>query len=191
MNAPRPDRAANSTLFGPHVYVFDPGMPPSAVQAQADAVFREMEGNEFGAQRYALLFKPGTYPVLFDVGFYTTVAGLGHGPDDVRIVGGANVPAYWMPHRNATCNFWRSYENLSIEATEPTNRTTTIAVSQVRCFLPVSCRRLVAVPSSPRNRQRLCDVCTSPAPTACGFSRSTRRRVRVGGQAVASWPTAS
>ncbi|KAI0125817.1 hypothetical protein BJ170DRAFT_632684 [Xylariales sp. AK1849] len=122
--------AANSTIFGRNVYVFDANMSATSIQDQATTVFKQMESNEFGAQRYALLFKPGVYPVLFDVGFYTSIAGLGQNPDDVIITGGANVPAYWMPNRNATCNFWRSFENLAIEASDATNKTTTIAVSQ-------------------------------------------------------------
>lgn len=122
--------AANATILGPNVFVFEPRMPAAAVQDQANNTFKQMEANEFGPQRYALLFKPGVYDVLFDVGFYTSVGGLGQNPDDVLIRGGANVPAYWMPNRNATCNFWRSFENLAIEASDATNKTTTIAVSQ-------------------------------------------------------------
>ncbi|KAK7993976.1 Lysyl-tRNA synthetase- cytoplasmic [Apiospora arundinis] len=122
--------SANNTLLGPNVYVFEPGMPAGEIQEQCTKIFKQMEANEFGPERYSLMFKPGTYPVLFDVGFYTSVAGLGQNPDQVRIEGGANVPAYWMPHMNATCNFWRSYENLAIEASDATNKTTTIAVSQ-------------------------------------------------------------
>ncbi|KAI2610761.1 glycoside hydrolase family 55 protein [Hypoxylon fragiforme] len=121
---------ANTTIFGPNVYVFDPSMPASEIQGRATAIFKEMEANEFGKERYAILFKPGTYNVLFDVGFYTQVAGLGQTPDDVLIEGGVNVPAYWMPNRNATCNFWRAYENFSVNASDATNKTTTIAVSQ-------------------------------------------------------------
>ncbi|KAJ8114196.1 hypothetical protein ONZ43_g4959 [Nemania bipapillata] len=99
---------ANETIFGPNVFVFDPRMPMAAIQDKVTAIFKQMEANEFGTERYALLFKPGTYNILFDVGFYTHVAGLGKSPDDVLIEGGVNVPAYWMPHRNATCNFWRT-----------------------------------------------------------------------------------
>ncbi|KAI1354455.1 hypothetical protein F5Y01DRAFT_250874 [Xylaria sp. FL0043] len=121
---------ANATIFGPNVYVFDPSMPMTAIQDKATTIFKQMEANEFGTERYALLFKPGTYKILFDVGFYTQVAGLGKNPDDVLIDGGVNVPAYWMPHRNATCNFWRTFENFAINASPATNSTTTIAVSQ-------------------------------------------------------------
>ncbi|KAI0526239.1 hypothetical protein F5B22DRAFT_148617 [Xylaria bambusicola] len=120
----------NATIFGPNVYVFDPSMPAAAIQDTVTAIFKKMESNEFGADRYALLFKPGTYSIIFDVGFYTQVAGLGQNPDDTLIDGGVNVPAYWMPHRNATCNFWRTFENFAINASSATNNTTTIAVSQ-------------------------------------------------------------
>ncbi|GAP91114.1 putative coagulation factor 5 8 type domain protein [Rosellinia necatrix] len=121
---------ANATIFGPKVYVFHPQMPMAAIQDKATAIFKQMEANEFCAERYALLFAPGAYHILFDVGFYTHVAGLGRAPDDVLIDGGVNVPAYWMPHRNATCNFWRTLENLAIHASPATHSTTTIAVSQ-------------------------------------------------------------
>ncbi|KAI1147376.1 hypothetical protein F4825DRAFT_151539 [Nemania diffusa] len=121
---------ANATIFGPNVFVFDPSMPIGAIQDKVTSIFKQMEANEFGTERYALLFKPGTYNLLFDVGFYTQVAGLGKSPDDVLIEGGVNVPAYWMPHRNATCNFWRTFENFAVNASAATNNTTTIAVSQ-------------------------------------------------------------
>ncbi len=74
---------ANGTIFGPKVFVFDPSMPAADIQKTADDIFAKMEANQFGAQRYALLFKPGTYDVTFNVGFYTHVAGLGRSPDDV------------------------------------------------------------------------------------------------------------
>ncbi|KAI0023289.1 hypothetical protein F4780DRAFT_769388 [Xylariomycetidae sp. FL0641] len=121
---------ANATIFGPNVFVFDPTMPAPEVQGKVTEIFRRMEANEFGAERYAILFKPGTYNILFDVGFYTQVSGLGQNPDEVLIEGGVNVPAYWMPNRNATCNFWRTFENFAINASRATNNTTTMAVSQ-------------------------------------------------------------
>ena len=120
---------ANTTIFGPNVYVFDTSMPAADIQGKATTIFQQMEANQFGTQRYALLFKPGAYNVNFNVGFYTHVAGLGQNPDDVLINGGANVTANWMADANATCNFWRTYENFAINPTA-TNGTTTIAVSQ-------------------------------------------------------------
>src|SRR5438067_1516169 len=76
-----PVSAANTTIFGPNVYVFDASMPPADIQGTAAGIFSKMESNQFGPERFALLFKPGEYGVTFDVGFYTQVAGLGQNPD--------------------------------------------------------------------------------------------------------------
>ncbi|WP_238012436.1 discoidin domain-containing protein [Dactylosporangium sp. AC04546] len=103
-----------STDLGPNVIVFDPSMPASTIQARADQVFAEMESNQFGAQRYALAFKPGTYSgINVNTGFYTSVLGLGRNVDDVTINGDVTVDAGWFGG-NATQNFWRSIENLAI-----------------------------------------------------------------------------
>ncbi len=124
-----PVSAANTTVFGPNVYVFDTSMPPADIQGTAAGIFSKMESNQFGPARFALLFKPGKYNVTFDVGFYTQVAGLGRSPDDVRIDGGVNVNARWMPNANATCNFWRALENFAVTPSA-TKGITRIAVSQ-------------------------------------------------------------
>ncbi len=121
--------SSNTTPFGPNVHVFDPAMPAAEIQQTTDRIFSQMEANQFGAERYALLFKPGKYDLSCNVGFYTHVAGLGASPDDVEIRGGVNVPAKWMPNANATCNFWRTIENLAITPTDP-KKITRIAVSQ-------------------------------------------------------------
>ena len=120
---------SNSTVFGPNVHVFDSTTPADEIRATTDAIFTKMEANQFGTERHALLFKPGNYDLTFNVGFYTHVAGLGLSPDDVRINGGVNVPAKWMPNANATCNFWRTIENLAINPSS-TKGVTRIAVSQ-------------------------------------------------------------
>ena len=67
--------------FGPNVYIFNPGMPQSEIQATVDAVAAQQVSNQFGTQRYAFLFERGTYgssanPLNFQIGYYTTVAGL-------------------------------------------------------------------------------------------------------------------
>ena len=124
-----PVSTANTTMFGPNVYVFDTSMPAADIQSTATDIFSKMESNQFGSQRYALLFKPGEYGVTFNVGFYTHVAGLGRNPDDVNINGGVNVNARWMPNANATCNFWRTLENFAVTPSS-TKGVTRIAVSQ-------------------------------------------------------------
>jgi hypothetical protein len=120
---------ANTSIFGSNVYVFDTSMPDADIQSTATNIFSKMEANQFGPERYALLFKPGSYNVTFNVGFYTQVAGLGRNPDDVHINGGVNVNAQWMPNANATCNFWRTLENFAVTPSS-TKGITRIAVSQ-------------------------------------------------------------
>ena len=102
--------------FGPNVLIFDPSMKSSDVQAQVDGIFQTQQSNQFGQQRYALFFKPGAYSANIQVGFYTTVHGLGSTPDAVTITGGVNVTATWFKG-NATQNFWRGVENLSVVPT--------------------------------------------------------------------------
>src|SRR5204863_3427935 len=113
--------------LGPNVLIFDPGMPLSQIQASVDAVASEQISNQFGTQRYALLFKPGIYgssatPLNFQVGYYTTVAGLGLLPTDVVINGSIDVYNQ-CDADNKNCvalnNFWRSLSNLTINVSNP------------------------------------------------------------------------
>ena len=98
--------------LGPNVHVFDPSMGTAAVQSAVDSVFSAQETNQFGTRRDALLFKPGQYNINVNVGFNTSVIGLGRNPDDVNI-GGLTVDAQWFGG-NATQNFWRSAENFMV-----------------------------------------------------------------------------
>ena len=110
--------------FGPNVYVFDPSMPTSQIQSTIDGIAAQQTDNEFGTQRYTLLFKPGTYgttaqPLTFQVGYYTEVAGLGASPTDVTINGHVDVYNRCLAPDNciALVNFWRSLSNLTINVT--------------------------------------------------------------------------
>src|ERR1700722_915897 len=120
-------------VFGPNVLIFDPSMPSQVIQKQIDAVYATQQHNEFGPQRNALLFLPGSYAVDVPVGFYTEVMGLGASPDATRIAGNVHADAN-LGHNNATTTFWRAAEGLSIE---PTGGTMQWAVSQA-----VSLRRM-------------------------------------------------
>ncbi|GAC1638136.1 MAG: discoidin domain-containing protein [Chloroflexota bacterium] len=107
--------------FGPNVKIFDPSMPTSEIQATVDAIASQQVDNEMGPQRFALLFKPGTYgtatqPLDFQVGYYTDVAGLGASPTDVTINGHIDVYNRCLGPDNciALDNFWRSLSNLTI-----------------------------------------------------------------------------
>ncbi|MEU6064282.1 coagulation factor 5/8 type domain-containing protein [Streptomyces sp. NPDC047082] len=117
---PRPHALPGGGDLGPNVLVFDPSTPD--IQARLDEVFRQQESAQFGTGRYALLFKPGTYHGLnAQLGFYTSIAGLGLSPDDTTINGDVTVDAGWF-NGNATQNFWRSAENLALVPANGTNR---------------------------------------------------------------------
>jgi hypothetical protein len=120
---------AGEPAFGPNVYVFTPSMPQSQIQATVDSIANQQISNQFGTQRYALLFEPGTYgsaadPLIFQVGYYTEVAGLGGSPGDVTINGSIDVYNQCLPAADGTLtncialdNFWRSMSNLTINVT--------------------------------------------------------------------------
>ncbi|MFD6922713.1 RICIN domain-containing protein [Streptomyces sp. NPDC059944] len=107
--------------LGPNVTVFDPSTPAATIQNSLDAAFSQQQTNQFGTARKAFLFKPGTYDANANVGFYTQVAGLGLSPDDVSIRGAVHAEADWF-QGNATQNFWRSAENLSVTPTSGSDR---------------------------------------------------------------------
>src|SRR5256714_2755294 len=119
--------------FGPNVLIFDPAMASTAIQKQIDAVYATQQHNEFGPQRNALLFLPGSYSVDVPVGFYTEVMGLGASPEATRITGNMHADAN-HEHNNATTTFWRAAEGLSVV---PAGGTMQWAVSQA-----VSLRRM-------------------------------------------------
>ena len=114
----RADSAKPQPEFGPNVLVFEPGQRDS--QHQIDSDFRPAGATQFGTGRFAMLFNPGLYELEVPVGFYTHVAGLGELPGDVTIAGRVWTDAAWMNH-NATCNFWRTVENLTIAPPEGVN----------------------------------------------------------------------
>jgi hypothetical protein len=143
--------------FGPNVRIFEPGTAAATIQSAVDSAFNAQLRSptaQFGTQRHVFLFKPGTYGrVWANVGFYTTVAGLGLNPDDVTINGAVNVDSGWNygDEKNATQNFWRSMENLSIVPEGGTNRW---AVSQAAPMRRVHIKgNLTLAPSNQDNGQ--------------------------------------
>ncbi|HTF10419.1 MAG TPA: adenylyl cyclase [Asanoa sp.] len=110
--------------FGPNVTIFEPSMPVSQIQATLDATHAAQVDNEMGTNRYAYLFKPGTYgtaeqPLQIKVGYYTEIAGLGASPTDVVINGKVEVYNRCLADGGtsnclALVNFWRTLSNLSI-----------------------------------------------------------------------------
>jgi len=154
--------------FGPNVYIFNPSMPQSQIQATVDALASQQVSNQFGTQRYALLFEPGTYgssaaPLNFQLGYYTAVAGLGDSPNDVVINGSIDVYNQCLSGSCiALINFWRSLSNLTINVTNPTFGCHTgefWAVSQAAPMRRVKVNGLTT----------LMDYCTQPSFASGGF----------------------
>jgi hypothetical protein len=121
---------ASSATFGPNVCVFNPGMSQAQIQADLNAISAQQVpvGSQFDSQRYAVFFEPGTYgskasPLVFQVGYYTQVAGLGAMPQDTVINGAAevfnNLCTAGTSNCNADDNFWRSLSNVTLNVDLP------------------------------------------------------------------------
>jgi hypothetical protein len=113
--------SATGGQFGPNTYIFTPSMPQATIQSTLNSIASQQVSNQFGSQRYAVFFEPGTYgstadPLIFQVGYYTTVAGLGLSPGGVVINGSIDVYNQCFASNNciALDNFWRSLSNLTI-----------------------------------------------------------------------------
>ncbi|MDQ6674491.1 MAG: adenylyl cyclase [Chloroflexota bacterium] len=113
-----------SSGFGPSVFIIDPTWSTSRIKAKFDAILAQQVDNEFGTPRYQFLFMPGTYgtsadPLKIQLGYYTSVAGLGASPNDVIINGTINVYNRRLGPKDCTAlvNFWRSVENLGLNVT--------------------------------------------------------------------------
>ena len=126
------DVAPGAASFGPSVHIVSPSMDQAVIQAQLNEVSLAQVHNEFGSRRDAILFQPGTYgstdnPLIFQVGYYTSVAGLGQSPGDVVINGEIEVfnSVCSGTGTNFGCfalnNFWRSLSNLTINVTRSKN----------------------------------------------------------------------
>jgi hypothetical protein len=94
------------------VFVMIPGS--STAQSTINRVLAEMGGNnpefhgQFSNSRYAFLFEAGVHNLNVEIGFYTTVHGVGRTPSDTTL---ANLMTQ-QGGSSALCNFWRSAENV-------------------------------------------------------------------------------
>jgi hypothetical protein len=123
---------AYDATFGPNVCVFNSSMSQSAIQSDLDAIADQQVpiSSQFDSQRYALFFEPGTYgsasdPLVFQVGYYTEVAGLGANPQDTVIDGAVDVFNNLCTAGTSDCNsddnFWRSLSNVTLNVDLPTS----------------------------------------------------------------------
>jgi len=104
-------------LFGNNTFIFSPNDSKDDMKQLIGTITTEMANgkiSQFSNKRVAFLFKPGNYDWLqFENGFYMQVAGLGKLPTDTKI-DKVYVTTDWLSNKNATCNFWRSLENVSL-----------------------------------------------------------------------------
>jgi hypothetical protein len=154
--------------FGQNVYIFNPSMSLSQIQSTVDSIATQQVSNQFGTQRYALLFEPGTYgtsdtPLNFQLGYYTAVAGLGQSPGDVVINGSIDVYNQCADNSCiALVNFWRSLSNLTINVNTPNFGCYNGEFWAVSQAAPMR-RVLVNGPTT------LMDYCTGPSFASGGF----------------------
>jgi hypothetical protein len=123
---------ANVAAFGPNVCVFSDTMSQATIQADLNAIATQQVpvASQFDSQRYAIFFLPGTYgsaadPLVFQVGYYTEVAGLGAMPQDTVINGAIdvfnNLCTAGTTNCNSDDNFWRSLSNLTLNVHLPSS----------------------------------------------------------------------
>ncbi|MDQ2816206.1 MAG: adenylyl cyclase [Actinomycetota bacterium] len=123
---------ANVAAFGSNVCVFNDTMSQATIQADLDSIATQQVpvASQFSSQRYAIFFQPGTYgsaadPLVFQVGYYTEVAGLGSMPQDTVINGAIDVFNNLCTAGTSDCNsddnFWRSLSNLDLNVDLPSS----------------------------------------------------------------------
>ena len=123
---------ASVAAFGPNVCVFTDTMSQAAIQKDLDSIATQQVpvASQFNSQRYAVLFRPGTYgsagnPLVFQVGYYTQVAGLGAMPQDTVINGAIdvfnNLCTAGTQDCNSDDNFWRSLSNVTLNVDLPSS----------------------------------------------------------------------
>src|SRR5580693_1473615 len=123
---------ATVAAFGSNVCVFNDTMSQATIQADLNNISTQQVpvASQFDSQRYAVLFEPGTYgsaanPLVFQVGYYTQVAGLGAMPQDTVVNGAIEVYNNLCTAGTSDCNsddnFWRSLSNLTLNVDLPSS----------------------------------------------------------------------
>ncbi|WP_171056124.1 S-layer homology domain-containing protein [Paenibacillus sinopodophylli] len=113
------DVSLEGKLFGDTMTIYSPTDDHAIINSMTAETAKKMKPMalaEFSTDRYAYLFKPGNYNINpIDVGYYTSVYGLGATPLET-IVPKIQVAA---SEYNSLTNFWRSVENIGMDAGDP------------------------------------------------------------------------
>lgn len=118
------------STFTPNALIVSQNDDMEAVTSAIETAHAALETGatgQFSARRQALMFLAGDYDLTAKVGYYTSVNGLGEVPTDVTLKK-VYVSDKVLGNRNATCTFWRSVENVSVDSG------VTWAVSQATSF---------------------------------------------------------
>jgi hypothetical protein len=102
-----------SSIFGKNVLVFDDSMNLDSIKLTLEALHEQQKYNEFGSERYALLFKAGSYDLDVTVDYYVQALGLGRYPEDVTINGAVQSTSSTSDNK-VTTMFWRGAENFKV-----------------------------------------------------------------------------
>jgi hypothetical protein len=117
INYSKLDTSQYTSIFGKNVLVFDDSMDMDSITMMLQALHKQQKYNEFGSERYALLFKPGTYNLDVTVDYYVQALGLGRYPEDVTINGTVQsittTSSNNIPNK-VTTMFWRGAENFKV-----------------------------------------------------------------------------
>ncbi|MEQ8238177.1 MAG: adenylyl cyclase [Cyclobacteriaceae bacterium] len=111
------DTSPYTSIFGENVLVFDNSMDVDSIKMTLQALHEQQKYNEFGSERYALLFKPGTYDFDVTVDYYVQALGLGRYPEDVTILGAVQSTTTTSSKNvsnKVTTMFWRGAENFKV-----------------------------------------------------------------------------
>ena len=155
--------------FGPNVKIFDPSMSTSEIQATVDAIAAQQVGNQFGPERYSLLFKPGTYGsadcsaelpgrLLHQRRRAWACHPMTSSSTDPSMSATSATQTAALPSNN----FWRSLSNLKINVTNPDFGCYTGEFWAVSQAAPM--RRVHVT-----GQTTLMDYCTGPSFASGGF----------------------
>jgi hypothetical protein len=181
--AAAPPTGGSLSTLGPNTVVFSPGEAESTIQSTVNAIYASQASNQFGSQRYALMFEPGTYgtssdPLTINVGYYEEVEGLGQSPAATVINGVINSYNQCSDGPGTcygTANFWRSMYNLTINVDTSGTTTETPGCTASSCCYNDGDDFWATSQDSPirdvvvNGNLSLMDFCETPAWTSGGY----------------------
>ena len=122
VNAKGFNQEPNPPTWPASVQVFGPENEPMIEQTinHMTASLNNRTTGHFSDERFAFLFKPGTYTANIKVGYYVQILGLGESAGDVVFTGDRGVYVEAMDKRpggaGSLDTFWRGAENFRVSS---------------------------------------------------------------------------